>query len=249
MSLPYTPKKDENLQGIVVYSVDTKGHHKVIRNGIYDRKSKAVKFTTNNLSYFVIKNNYVNFNDIEDKHWAKPAIDFAAARELVKGVGNNKYNPSKALTRAELVQMIQNVIRIPAANKDTIKYTDVKSMDWFYSPIMSLKSAGLLEGIKVDGNKFNPNQAITREEMSLILANTAVYMKADISGEKIDLTKFKDYKDINKNYIDQITISMKLGLLNKEGRGNGIFAPKASTTRAEAAQVQINLFEALNLFD
>lgn len=249
VSLPYTAKTGENHEAIVLYYLDTKGDLKVIRNGKYDVKLGTVIFTTNHFSYYMIKNNYLKFNDIKDNHWAKPAIDFAAARGLVIGVGENKYNPSGTLTRAQLIQMIQNVLNLPVASKDLASYGDVESKSWFYGPIMSAKSAGLLKGIKLDGDKFMPNQPITREEMALILANTASYKKASIPEEKVDLTKFKDYKDINKDFVDQILIAMNLGLLSKEGKGNGTFAPKATTTRAEAAQVQINLFKALNLFD
>lgn len=249
VSLPYTPKVGENLEAIVIYYVDAKGAIQVIRNGKYDAKLGTVIFTTNHFSFYMIKNNYVKFSDIKDNHWAKPAIDFASSRGLVIGVGENKYNPSGTLTRAQLIQMIQNVLNLPVAKKDIEAYGDVESKSWFYGPIMSAKSAGLLKGIKLDVNKFMPNQPITREEMALILANTAIYKKASIPGEKIDLTKFKDYKEINKDFADQIIIAMNLGLLSKEGKGNGTFAPKATTTRAEAAQVQINLFKALRIVD
>lgn len=42
---------------------------------------------------------------------------------------------------------------------------------------------------------------------------------------------------------------MNLGFLNKDGKGGGVFAPKATTTKAEVAQVQINLFNALKIVD
>lgn len=247
VSLPYIFAIGESSESIVVYSLDTKGAIQVVKNGIYDGKTEFINFMTRHSSYYMVKNKYVNFNDVSDDFWGKAAIDFASARGLVIGVGNNNYNPEGVLTRAQFVQMIQNVLNLPAANNNVSAYWDLDSKLWFYSPIMSAKSAGILNGIKIDGNNFKPNQAITREEMSVILANIAIYKKIYILNEEVDLTKFKDHKDINKDYADKISIAINLGLLNKDGMGGGIFAPKESTTRAQAAQVQINLFKALEL--
>ena len=250
VSLPYTPKAGENLEAIVIYYIDTKGGLQIVRNGAYDAKKGVVTFATNHFSHYMIKNKYVKFNDVADGFWGKPAIDFAAARGLVAGIGNNKYNPGRAITRAEFVQMMQNVLNLPAADSSVATYADVvKNKDWFYETVMSAKAVGLLKGIKLDGNKFLPNKAITREEMAAIMANTATYKKASVSSEIFDLTVFKDYKSINKDFYDAISISINLGLLNKGGTGGGNFSPKASVTRAAAAEIQRNLIKALNFAD
>lgn len=243
VSIPYTLKPGENPNAVIIYYVDNKGNLQVVENGIYDTASGKITFSTRHFSVYMIGYNPVSFKDVKT-HWGKTAIDFAAARDLVKGVGNGLYQPDREVTRAEFIQMVQSVLKLPNTD-DTAGYSDVVPGKWYYNAIMSLKAAGLLEGIELYGNSFKPNQAITREEMAVILANTAVYKKLNVPSGDLDLSaKFKDYKSINSDYRDETQSVVKLGLMNGVGGEN--FDPKGVTTRAQAAQIQMNLLKLQN---
>ena len=244
VAIPYKATVNENVNAIVVCYMDDKGTLQTIANGVYDTESKTVIFTTTKLSTYVIDYNYVVFTDVEKGYWAKPAIDFAAARKLVAGVGNNKFEPNREITRAEFVQMVQNVLKV-SPKGEASPYGDVKVSAWYYPAVMAMKSNGLLSGLIQENNQFLPDQVITREEMAVILANVATYKKIVVADKAIDLKKFTDHAEMENDYLDEITLTMKLGLLNEEGIGNNIFDPKGSSTRAQAAQVQMNLVEIL----
>ena len=42
----------------------------------------------------------------------------------------------KILNRAQLIQMIQNILNLPVTKEDIERYGDVESKSWFHGPIM-----------------------------------------------------------------------------------------------------------------
>jgi len=144
-----------------------------------------VTISSNTNSMYVVAENNIKFTDVKADYWGRAAIEKAAAKGLVKGVGNGLYQPDKKVTRAQFVQMIVNAIKLPVVQKDTKMYTDVTQDAWYYTTIMKAKSAGLLAHFK--SNSFMPNTPITREEMASILAEVLRYEKIAITKDHVDL--------------------------------------------------------------
>jgi uncharacterized protein YraI len=79
---------------------------------------------------------------------------------------------------------------------------------------------------------FSPDADITREEICSMLYNYAAYAHLDISPE-LARTSFADDSEIGDQYRDAVYAMQQLGVVN--GRGDGLFAPKDSATRAEVS--------------
>ena len=189
---------------------------------------------------YVAAENHVPFNDVPENAWYASTVFKAAAKSLVKGVGNNSYEPNRSVTRAEFTQMIANAMLLPQTGGDP--YEDVAYGQWYYGAITSSKALGLLDQFK--GNNFYPNQPITREEMATILAS--VLRKFEISVTAA-LGQFTDSTSMESAYMPDISLVVGTGLM--QGVGDDKFDPKGITTRAQAATVQIRLLETLNLID
>lgn len=246
VKLPYDINSGENVDSIIAYHVGSDGMLKIVKNAIYNATTKTVDFNTSHFSIYMIAYNNTEFSDVTSEFWGKQAIDFVSARNLVAGVGNNRFEPNRAITRAEFTQMVYNVFELDSI--DTTGFTDVKSDAWYYTAIMSCKKAGFFDKLNLSDNEFKPNQVITREEMAVILSNVAKYCKVSTTSKATaDLTKFSDYDNINKNFVDDIIFAINLGIIDKNGIGNGKFDPKGSTTRAQAAQIQKNIIYMLNI--
>ncbi len=246
VKLPYALKSGENADSIIIFHVDEDGGLKVVKNVLYNATTKTVDFNTSHFSIYTIDNNHTAFSDITSEFWGKSVIDFSSARNLVSGVGNNRFEPNRAITRAEFTQMVYNVFELDAI--DSAEFTDVKQDSWYYNAIMSCKKAGFFEELNLSDDEFMPNQIITREEMAVIVSNVAKYYKISTdSNAAADLTKFSDYDNINKDFVDNIIFAVNLGLLDKNGIGDGKFDPKGSTTRAQATQIQKNIIYILNI--
>ncbi|MEF2247862.1 beta-N-acetylglucosaminidase domain-containing protein [Paenibacillus sp. IITD108] len=205
-----------------------------------------VTISSNTNSMYVVVENNIKFADVNADYWGRAAIEKAAAKGLVKGVGNGLYQPDKKVTRAQFVQMIVNAIKLPAIQEDTKMYTDVTQDEWHYNAIMKAKSAGLLAYFQ--SRSFMPNAPITREEMASILAEVLRYEKIAITKDHIDLgNKFSDYDQINTNLQTDIELIYKMKIM--QGTSATTFAPKGAATRGQAATVQMNLLKALDMID
>ena len=212
-------------------------HTTQVINGIY---YAVVHSTTNGI--YVIAEHTVIFTDVLPGMWYTIDVEKAGAKRLVLGIGNSLYAPDRSVTRAEFVQMITNALQLPKAASYTRAYGDVPSTEWYYDAIMKSRSAGLLD--KLNGDAFYPNQPITREEMSVILAAVARREGLTTEAPPVDLSQiFSDYLLINANYLEDVELVYRLKITN--GVGGGMYSPKGTTTRAQAAAVQIRLLELL----
>jgi len=241
ITLPYTLQQGADPNSVVVYYIDSNGTLKTIPNGRYN--NGHVTFTTTHFSLYAIGYNPVTFNDISG-HWAKSAIERAAANGLVSGYGDNKYKPEDPITRAGLVRMIYNVMLLPYEQTNEPIYTDVKPGEWYYPAIVAAFQAGFLDGFVDKGSDFMPNQDITRQEMALIFSN--VVKEAGIGTVvKADMSTFSDLSSTGQKYVSAIETAINAGIFSTSGMGNGTFGALSNMTRAQAALVQLNLLEAL----
>lgn len=116
----------------------------------------------------------------------------------------------------------------------TTTFTDVKSSDWYYSAVVRVNQAGVMDG--VGGSKFNPNGVLTREQFVTVLGKQ----------EKIDASRYADV-DINAIFSDvpngawyssYIAWAYESGVTS--GVGNGLFGLGQSVSREQMAKFMVN---------
>ncbi len=93
-------------------------------------------------------------------------------------------------------------------------------------------------GYKHRRHGYNRLESSIREEMAVILAN---YIKAKGLNlpEKAGNEPFSDSDELDSYAAEAITDMRRFGLIN--GRGNNYYVPKGMATRAEVAQIFLNL--------
>ena len=166
--------------------------------------------------------------------WAVDFIKKATDLGFVQG-SNGRFNPQSNITRAEFTKIITSILGINTGIEKNINFSDVSERDWFYSYVNAAFNAGIIQG---DGNRFNPNDNITREQMASIIVR-ALNLKHMISGTKIhDINKVSNWarKDVE-------TV-VALGLITGY---NGEFDPKSNATREMTTVVAIRGYEYKNL--
>ncbi|OAS13282.1 FG-GAP-like repeat-containing protein [Paenibacillus oryzisoli] len=193
-------------------------------------------------SVYVVADNPVDFTDVR-QDWSKPFIDLAAAKGLVSGVG--LYDPNKAVTRGEFAAMLVRILGRGHSTNTTAPYEDVKQGAWYYSELAQAKELGLLEF--ASGNRFKPDQLLTREEMASMLAAAIGLEKLPSTGEKVSLNGYKDIGRIDTIYMEDIQLMVKLNIMT--GTSKDMFSPEAETTRAQAAAVLVRTLRVLGFID
>jgi pullulanase len=180
-----------------------------------------------------------SFADVPAGHWAEDAIRELAARGIIKGVTAKKFAPAADVSRAEFTAMLVRALELKSEGQGS--FSDVPAAAWYAADVTAASEAGIITG-RGDGT-FAGDRAVSREEMAVMLIRA--YSLA--MGEEPDVAtsaQFNDGLDIASYARSYVNQASALGLL--KGRSSGKFAPKSALTRAECAQVIVNLLHSLN---
>ena len=153
------------------------------------------------------------------------------------GVANGWFGPNETLTRAQLVQTLYAMDGRPAAS--SMGFEDVAASDWFASAVNWAASHGVVTG--VTGDQFGPNNALTREQLAVILYRYAQYKGYDTTQGGMAVREFADYGSISDWAVEAVQWAVNAGLLS--GVGGNQIAPTGTATRAQVAQILMNFCE------
>ena len=194
------------------------------------------EYINNNLKQYIIIDNdppiYFMSSEFDDtkEHWAKENISLMAIRGLVKGTGENIFNPNGSITRAEFTTLITRILELEQT--DELTYAD--SDGWFKGYIAAAEKAGLYNGFPIENNEIKPNQPISREEMALMIKNAGTLKgKPVIPAEtKKTVSEFSDGESVSKWALGAAQYVVDNGIIT--GYEDGSFRPLNTATRAEA---------------
>ncbi|WP_082707841.1 CBM35 domain-containing protein [Paenibacillus sp. DMB5] len=173
------------------------------------------------------------FSDVPVTHWAFDALRELSAKHLIKGISEQAYQPGRNITRAEFVQLLANALQL--SGNGTTSFADVPAGAWYSEALSGMVQAGLITGRTMDS--FQPNAEISREEMTVILMRAYRLQHGNLPAGT-DSLSMKDAASISDWAAEAVAEAASLGFV--KGRADGTFAPKASATRAEAAQILMN---------
>ena len=166
------------------------------------------------------------FSDIADVKWAAEAIEALAAKGIINGVGDNKFDPQGTVTREQFVKML--CVALDLKEEAEISFTDIASDDWSLPYIKKAVKAGLISGM--DEKTFGYGVGISRQDIAVILHRTVKDTKGD--------AQFTDKAEIADYAKEAVGALSGLKILN--GFEDGSFKPNASCTRAQAAVIIYN---------
>mgnify|MGYP003307770005 CR=1 FL=1 len=119
------------------------------------------------------------FKDVKEGQWYTAAIEWAAANEIVKGVGDGtNFDPSGVITREQIATILYRYTGEPKVEGDLNKFPDVKEISSFAATAMIwANQEGIINGVTVNGvNKLAPKDSATREQIASIMMR---YLEAE----------------------------------------------------------------------
>lgn len=93
-----------------------------------------------------------SFDDVAETHWAYSTISWAVESKIVQGVGDNKFEPDKAVTAKELAMMLLN------AQGEEIEFDNAFS-------------AAIKKGLVTEEDGIAENDVLTRDAVAKIIYN------------------------------------------------------------------------------
>ncbi|GFN23698.1 S-layer homology domain-containing protein [Thermanaeromonas sp. C210] len=167
-------------------------------------------------------------------HWAQAEIELMASRHLVAGVGDNRFEPNRAVTRAEFAALLLRALGIPEVKPARPTFGDVSPGAWYYGAAETARRYGLVVGY--EDNTFRPSTVISRQEMAamLVRAFERAGKPQSITPEEEEavLAAFTDAGRISPWARNAVALALKAGLV--VGRADDAFAPQETATRAES---------------
>ena len=171
------------------------------------------------------------FTDVDQSQWYHEGIDFVVENDMMKGVGNNKFDPHGVTSRAMIVTILYRLEGEPTVSGEN-PFSDVKNDTWYTDAVIWAEANGIVSGY---GNgKFGPDDDITREQMAKIMYNYAEYKGYDVSA-RASLASFSDAGKISSWATEEMQWAVAVGLIN--GMGDGTAAPQGDAERCQVAAI------------
>lgn len=135
----------------------------------------------------------VSFSDVDSDAWYAEAVNTLASLGMITGVGDNKYEPDRSITRAEFTTIAMRFADLVTGGENV--FSDVSESAWYYDYVAGSIQYGWITGYP-DGT-FRPENTITRAEVTTIVNR--------MLGRSADRTFIAEHADELKAFSDVTT--------------------------------------------
>lgn len=238
VSIPYAPTAEEakNPEHIVVRYIDHNGNVIAVPNGKYNAETGKVTFTVAHFSQYAIAYVHKTFEDIGTVDWAKREIEVLASKGVISGTSDTRFAPDERIKRADFLLLLIKTLGLTASVDSN--FADVNKNAYYYEAVGIAKKLGISQG--TEGNRFEPETAITRQDMMLLTERALrIANRLKTTGSEEDLSAYTDRQSMDAYAKNSMASMVKAGLLKgSAGRLN----PKGEATRAETAVLMYRIY-------
>jgi hypothetical protein len=167
--------------------------------------------------------------DVSTSAWYYEDVKFVVESGLFKGLSESEFAPDAQMTRAMLATVLYRLAGEPAA-AGAASFGDVPSGQWFTDAVAWASANGVISGYSA--SVFGANDAVTREQIAVLLYRYAKLMGYDVSAT-IDLSDYADADAVAEWAREAVAWANATGLIT--GRSANTLAPTGAATRAEVA--------------
>ncbi|WP_082360750.1 choice-of-anchor I family protein [Bacillus sp. FJAT-28004] len=242
VSIPYTLQENEDSQAVVIYYIANDGKLIIVPNSVYDKSSGQLQFTVSHFSTYGVGYNHVEFLDTASS-FAKDSIVYLSSRNIIGGMGSQKFAPKANMTRADFTLILARIAGVQLDGYTSSSFKDVKSSDYFAGAVAWAAEKGIVGG--VGEGSFNPKANISREQMVAMIARFVDVMNFDLPSQTNALA-FEDASSIGAFAKEAAAAVQEAGIINGKTYANktgSYFAPKDLATREEAAKMLAKLIQ------
>jgi uncharacterized repeat protein (TIGR02543 family) len=137
----------------------------------------------------------VSFSDVPEDAWYADAVNTLASLGFIKGIGANRFNPERSITRAEFTAIAMRFTNGGQLGENI--FSDIDEEDWYYEPVVRSIQYGWIKGYE-DGT-FHPNHTISRAEVTAV-ANRMLGRSADKTYINQNIEKLHLFPDVDRDY-------------------------------------------------
>ena len=167
------------------------------------------------------------FTDVAERDWFYEDVRWAYSQGLMLGLSEEMFAPEEAISQSTIVTVLARLLEV-----DLSRYADASSPTvlpgmWYTEAAIWAQRAGLLP----DNTTFTGTQAMTREEMAIMLRNYLLCMGIDPDGG--GELHFEDEALMSSAGLRAFQVLYSCGIFR--GVGGMRMDPRGTTTRAQFA--------------
>ncbi|MDR2357403.1 MAG: S-layer homology domain-containing protein, partial [Oscillospiraceae bacterium] len=247
VSLPHALESGQSPENVVVRYIDDVGGARDMETS-YDSRAQMVSFTTDHLSLYAIAYDDTPvpqpwrnpFADVREGDWFYSDVEYAYTSGLMDGVTATEFSPNAPISRAMLVTILY---RHAGAKLETgagdAPFYDVPADQWYSEAVAWASASGIVNG--VGGNKFAPDENVTREQFAAILLRYAEFAGDGPQGGWAVRLDFTDVGEISDWATEGAMYCFMRGVIT--GKPGNLFDPRGGATRAEASAMMRRYIE------
>lgn len=223
--------------------------------GVIDTGAHTITVPFESFGYYQVMYMDQSFDDVTGHQWARDQLDTLYAKGYMLNKSNAAFEPEDPITRGEFATLLVKIFEIPLQYTETPTFTDVLRINpltnglYDYRYIETAAKVGVVRGM--DGGRFAPDDAITRQDAAVMIARAANLKVGtdDAKALKSLQSSFTDANGIDIYARTAVEAVTKAGLI--EGKDNVLlqgqkkptvrFDPEENFSRAEAAEVAVRV--------
>ena len=172
--------------------------------------------------------------DVDPGAWYHEAVDYAYSAGLMAGSEALTFQPTEGATRAQVVYSLYLLAGAPETGNE-VSFTDIPSTSQYYNALCWAAETGIVQGY--GGTVSGAYAPVQRQQLAVMLQRFAA-----LTGEAAargDLSAYADGDSVSAWAAEAMAWALEEGLLSSGA--DGTLAPQRSISRAELAQVLLNL--------
>ena len=177
------------------------------------------------------------FADVKAEAVCQQDVLFCTDEGLMTGTGRNTFSPDRPMTRAMVVATLYRLAGSPEVTEKAA-FTDVASGSYYEAAVAWAAKNEFASG--TSATTFEPNKAVTREQLAKFLFNYAVYQGMDAVTLSENLISFEDHASVSGYAVPAMQWAVGQGLINGT---DGKLLPTGTATRCQFAAI-LNRFTA-----
>ena len=180
------------------------------------------------------------FGDVDDGDWFADAVRFVYENGMMNGVSETSFVPHATTSRSMIVTILYRLEGEPVVDY-AMDFTDVAGDAYYAEAVRWAASEGIVGGY--GGGLFGSDDAVTREQLAVILYRYAVYKGYDVSiGEDTNILSYADFADLSEYAIPSMQWACGAGVIT--GVTDATLVPQGEATRAQVAAMLMRFLEA-----
>ncbi|ASA20480.1 hypothetical protein B9T62_06485 [Paenibacillus donghaensis] len=242
LSLAYPATSAEDPLAVVGYRLTEAGELAVIPGSSYDSMDGTLSLTAQLGTTYAVGYNPAAFSDISAS-FARDSIKYLAAREVIHGIGEDRFSGKAKLTRADAALLLAQLAGQAAEAGTTGSFGDVPTEAYYADAVAWASASGIVNG--VGEGRFDPSAEITREQLAVLLVRFVVWMDWSLPAGGA-AAGFADQQSISPYAAAAAGTLQQAGILSGRpapGAAALNFAPQDSASREETAHLLAKLLK------